>query len=189
MTRLHKIILSIYLLSIIIMGILAGISPVKADSQVPLLVIIDGQLTPQSAAETILIMQHAKPGQLIRIVINSPGGRLDAALAIIKEMKTNNHAEICEIPAFAASGAALIAGACNVVTASPTATILFHLPYYLDDKGVVHRDAEINSIHVRMMIELIQIDKLLGSRYLEYLLGKDVELTGTEFNNNLKLRG
>jgi len=150
----------------------------------PLVVKLSGGITSDKIYNLETQMKKAQPGQKIILIINSPGGELLPALRLIDLMKTNKSQEVCQIENLAASGAALIAGACDDISATPAAIVMFHLPYHLGDNGEVIRDTEFSKYHIHQMTSVIDLDKLLNHRFASYVMGEDVYLTAEEFINN-----
>jgi ATP-dependent protease ClpP protease subunit len=107
-------------------------------------------------------------GDLILININSYGGQLDGAIAIINAIQ-NTDAEVhASIEGVAASAASLIALASPSISVSPYATMMVHSATF----GAFGKQSDVIS-HASFVDK--QVRNLMGSVYKDFLTDKELE--------------
>lgn len=91
------------------------------------------------------------------MVLNSPGGSVDAAFCLIAQMEAHGKVD-CLVPGMAASSAALILQACRVRVMRPDAKVLIHKPSNL------------------FMLKASELERLLSTGALWYIV-EDLQRT------------
>lgn len=107
-------------------------------------------------------------GDLILLNINSYGGQLDGAIAIINAIE-NTEADVhASIEGVAASAASLIALAAPSISVSPYATMMVHAATF----GAFGKQSDVIS-HASFVDK--QVRNLMGSVYKDFLTDKELE--------------
>lgn len=107
-------------------------------------------------------------GDLVLLNINSYGGQLDGAIAIINAIE-NTEADVhASIEGIAASAASLIALAAPSISVSPYATMMVHAATF----GAFGKQSDVIS-HASFVDK--QVRNLMGSVYKDFLTDKELE--------------
>lgn len=107
-------------------------------------------------------------GDLILININSYGGQLDGAIAIINAIQNTDADVHASIEGVAASAASLIALAAPSISVSPYATMMVHSATF----GAFGKQSDVIS-HASFVDK--QVRNLMGSVYKDFLTDKELE--------------
>lgn len=107
-------------------------------------------------------------GDLILININSYGGQLDGAIAIINAIQNTDADVHATIEGVAASAASLIALASPSISVSPYATMMVHSATF----GAFGKQSDVIS-HASFVDK--QVRNLMGSVYKDFLTDKELE--------------
>ena len=115
-------------------------------------------------------------GDLVLLKINSYGGQLDGAIAIINAVENTDADVHAEIEGIAASAASLIALASPSISVSPYATMMVHAATF----GAFGKQSDVIS-HASFVDK--QVRTLMGSVYKDFLTEKELEevIMGREF--------
>ncbi|XP_060077737.1 ATP-dependent Clp protease proteolytic subunit-like [Ylistrum balloti] len=105
----------------------------------------------------LLCLHFEDPEKLIRVFINSPGGKVSAGLAIYDTMQYINNpiATLCIGEACSMGSLLLTAGTTGMRYASPNSTIMVHQPLTTGLQGYV-TDLKIKAANMKKTKELIQ---------------------------------
>jgi ATP-dependent protease ClpP protease subunit len=128
------------------------------------------------------MLKIAKLGDTIEVLIDSPGGRTYPTVDTIRLMNQTHAVVVCYIPRYAASAAAHLASSCDIAYAAPTAKIMYHQSYYHTRNGKV-RTADTVETDIDMQLRY-NLSSVIKERSIEYLQGKDVTISGQQFNQN-----
>jgi ATP-dependent protease ClpP protease subunit len=107
-------------------------------------------------------------GDLLLLKINSYGGQLDGAIAIINAIENTDANVHAEIEGVAASAASLIALAAPSISVSPYATMMVHSATF----GAFGKQSDVIS-HASFVDK--QVRNLMGSVYKDFLTDKELE--------------
>lgn len=107
-------------------------------------------------------------GDLILLKINSYGGQLDGAIAIINAIENTDADVHASIEGVAASAASLIALAAPSISVSPYATMMVHAATF----GAFGKQSDVIS-HASFVDK--QVRNLMGSVYKDFLTDKELE--------------
>lgn len=107
-------------------------------------------------------------GDLILLNINSYGGQLDGAIAIINAIENTDADVHASIEGVAASAASLIALASPSISVSPYATMMVHAATF----GAFGKQSDVIS-HASFVDK--QVRNLMGSVYKDFLTDKELE--------------
>lgn len=107
-------------------------------------------------------------GDLLLLKINSYGGQLDGAIAIINAIENTDADVHAEIEGVAASAASLIALAAPSISVSPYATMMVHSATF----GAFGKQSDVIS-HASFVDK--QVRNLMGSVYKDFLTDKELE--------------
>jgi ATP-dependent protease ClpP protease subunit len=129
-------------------------------------------------------------GDLILININSYGGQLDGAIAIINAIQ-NTDAEVhASIEGVAASAASLIALASPSISVSPYATMMVHSATFgaFGKQSDVISHASFVDKQVRTLMHSVYKDFLTDKELEEVIMGKEMWFDAEEIVRRLELR-
>ena len=129
-------------------------------------------------------------GDLIILNINSYGGQLDGAIAIINAIE-NTNADVCaNIEGVAASAASLIALAAPSISVSPYATMMVHSATFgaFGKQSDVISHASFVDKQVRSLMHKVYKDFLTDKELEEVIMGKEFWFDAEEIIRRLEIR-
>lgn len=129
-------------------------------------------------------------GDLIILNINSYGGQLDGAIAIINAIE-NTNADVCaNIEGVAASAASLIALAAPSISVSPYATMMVHSATFgaFGKQSDVISHASFVDKQVRTLMHKVYKDFLTDKELEEVIMGKEFWFDADEIIRRLEIR-
>lgn len=130
-------------------------------------------------------------GDIVLLKINSYGGQLDGAIAIINAIE-NTDAEVhATIEGVAASAASLIALAAPSISVSPYATMMVHSATFgaFGKQSDVISHASFVDKQVRTLMHSVYQDFLSDKELEEVIMGKELWFDSEEIVRRLELRG
>lgn len=146
------------------------------------------EIKPDGYGDFIELLNKAKTGDEIKVIINSPGGSLNRTLQIEYAMQNTKAKISCEVKQWAASGAASVLLNCGTIKLNDKSLILFHLPYIdelKDDEDYKMRSALTNEGFYDYMNATYGLKEFLGEHgNKKFMLGFDVIITKEFFERN-----
>lgn len=129
-------------------------------------------------------------GDLILININSYGGQLDGAIAIINAIQNTDADVHASIEGVAASAASLIALASPSISVSPYATMMVHSATFgaFGKQSDVISHASFVDKQVRTLMHSVYKDFLTDKELEEVIMGKEMWFDAEEIVRRLELR-
>jgi ATP-dependent protease ClpP protease subunit len=129
-------------------------------------------------------------GDLILLNINSYGGQLDGAIAIINSIQNTDADVHANIEGVAASAASLIALAAPSISVSPYATMMVHSATFgaFGKQSDVISHASFVDKQVRTLMHSIYKDFLTDKELEEVIMGKEMWFDAEEIVRRLELR-
>ena len=129
-------------------------------------------------------------GDLILININSYGGQLDGAIAIINAIQNTDADVHASIEGVAASAASLIALAAPSISVSPYATMMVHSATFgaFGKQSDVISHASFVDKQVRTLMYSVYKDFLTDKELEEVIMGKEMWFDSEEIVRRLELR-
>lgn len=106
-----------------------GTLPIAVDTRVQhtFTIPLDEPIGPPSYyRDVVKTIQDASEGDIVRIVINSPGGRMDGCSSILHALAATDATTVAELVGDAYSAASLIALSCDIVQVGENANMLCH---------------------------------------------------------------
>jgi ATP-dependent protease ClpP protease subunit len=91
-----------------------------------ILAYLDFEITPESAAPLIKLFREAERNQQILLIINSPGGEIDAGNSLSSSIKHSNAAVTCVVEGRASSYALVVLQACDARGITPGSLVMIH---------------------------------------------------------------
>lgn len=135
-------------------------------------------------------VESLNEGDMVYISVNSYGGNLDGAIAIINAMKsTLAEVHVC-IDGSAASAASLIALTAPSVSVSPYASMMIHSATFgaFGKQSNVISHASFIDKQVKSLMQDIYKDFLTESEFQEVIVGREIWLDSAEIITRLKRR-
>lgn len=129
-------------------------------------------------------------GDLLLLKINSYGGQLDGAIAIINAIENTDADVHAEIEGVAASAASLIALASPSISVSPYATMMVHSATFgaFGKQSDVISHASFVDKQVRTLMHSVYKDFLTDKELEEVIMGKEMWFDAEEIVRRLELR-
>lgn len=129
-------------------------------------------------------------GDLILLNINSYGGQLDGAIAIINAIENTDADVHASIEGVAASAASLIALAAPSISVSPYATMMVHSATFgaFGKQSDVISHASFVDKQVRTLMNSVYKDFLTDKELEEVIMGKELWFDAPEIVRRLELR-
>lgn len=135
-------------------------------------------------------IESLSEGDVVLLTINSYGGQLDGAIAIINAIQ-NTEADVhCSIEGVAASAASLIALAAPSISVSPYATMMVHSATFgaFGKQSDVISHASFVDKKVRGLMNSVYKDFLTDKELEEVIMGKELWFDAQEIVCRLELR-
>ena len=135
-------------------------------------------------------IESLSEGDLILLNINSYGGQLDGAIAIINSIQNTDADVHANIEGVAASAASLIALAAPSISVSPYATMMVHSATFgaFGKQSDVISHASFVDKQVRTLMHSIYKDFLTDKELEEVIMGKEMWFDAEEIVRRLELR-
>jgi len=129
-------------------------------------------------------------GDLVLLNINSYGGHLDGAIAIINAMEMTDADVHCNIEGVAASAASLISLAAPSISVSPYATMMVHSATFgaFGKQSDVISHASFVDKQVKTLMHSVYQDFLTVKELEEVLMGKEMWFDADEIVRRLEVR-
>ena len=129
-------------------------------------------------------------GDLVLLNVNSYGGHLDGAIAIINAMEMTDADVHCNIEGVAASAASLIALAAPSLSVSPYATMMVHSATFgaFGKQSDVISHASFVDKQVKTLMHSVYQDFLTVKELEEVLMGKEMWFDADEIVRRLEVR-
>lgn len=148
---------------------------------------VQGEFNEEMANSVIPVIQKATKDDVLVIKINSPGGQMIVLDDILEAIHTSKAKSVCIVSGLAASAAAMLLVNCDETAVTNGAVILFHLPYYKTPYGPL-RDPIVSEMALIQLNNKLNFERLIGhEKYVAFLLGYDIVISGAEFNNSVWL--
>lgn len=130
-------------------------------------------------------------GDAVLLKINSYGGQLDGAIAIINAIENTDADVHATIEGVAASAASLIALAAPSISVSPYATMMVHSATFgaFGKQSDVISHASFVDKQVRTLMHSVYQDFLSNKELEEVIMGKELWFDSEEIVRRLELRG
>jgi ATP-dependent protease ClpP protease subunit len=129
-------------------------------------------------------------GDVVLMNINSYGGQLDGAIAIINAIENTDADVHAEIDGVAASAASLIALASPSISVSPYATMMVHSATFgaFGKQSDVISHASFVDKQVRVLMHSVYRDFLTDKELEEFIMGKEMWFDAEEIVRRLEIR-
>jgi ATP-dependent protease ClpP protease subunit len=129
-------------------------------------------------------------GDVVLMKINSYGGQLDGAIAIINAIENTDADVHAEIDGVAASAASLIALASPSISVSPYATMMVHSATFgaFGKQSDVISHASFVDKQVRVLMHSVYRDFLTDKELEEVIMGKEMWFDAEEIVRRLEIR-
>jgi len=129
-------------------------------------------------------------GDVVLMKINSYGGQLDGAIAIINAIENTDADVHAEIDGVAASAASLIALASPSISVSPYATMMVHSATFgaFGKQSDVISHASFVDKQVRVLMHSVYRDFLTDKELEEVIMGKEMWFDAEEIIRRLEIR-
>ena len=143
---------------------------------------------PEMYADLFYVLDTAGEDDIIKLTINSPGGRLDSSLQLYNAIQSANCPVIANVVGLACSGGSIVMLACNEWNVMKNARIMVHAA----SGGVVGKSHEIQaSVEFdkkwdALVFSDIYKGFLTDKEITEVLAGRDIWLTGEETSVRLQ---
>lgn len=119
--------------------------------------------------ECIEEIRDANEGDVVRIIINTEGGSLQTALAIISAIKQSEAEVIADIEGSASSAGSLIALNCHGIQLNPYSTLFIHAESF----GAAGKRHEVKA---SVEFGLKWVEKIIRDSYKYFLTEKEIDL-------------
>lgn len=135
-------------------------------------------------------IETASDGDLIYLSINSYGGYLDGAVALINAFDSTDAKVHCCIDGVAASAASLIALAAPSITVSPYASMMIHAATFgsFGKQSDVMSHASFVDKRVKNLMAKVYMDFLTETEFAEVLMGREMWFDADEIVERLECR-
>lgn len=165
----------------------------QADTLV-LKVVYDGTIDyNNSTSLTIKTLEAANKGDKVEILLNSPGGSVDAGYDMVEAMDDSDAYVVVVVENYAASMAANMLCEAPHYKVSRNAILMWHMAFYLDDDGkkvpLDLKDPTDKAIYDRANKTMRKCGFLTDAEIRKVDAGGEVWLTGAEINARLKNMG
>lgn len=146
-----------------------------------------GDMESSTITNVLETLRKAKPGDVVYIRVQSPGGEYWTAGEILNAIRESKASRVVmEVDGYAASAAAMILLGADTVVADKADHIMYHTPYY-EIAGQIIRTSRMTQEAAKWTREGFCLDKILtAAGWDAFLAGKDVVLDGdvfTKLNN------
>lgn len=143
---------------------------------------------PSQYREEFELIENAGEGDVIRLVINSPGGRMDTALQFIQLLRNSRAETVACLMGETHSAASMIALACRNWEVSPFASMMVHNAFYgtVGTASSVQSHVDFSNKHLLFCMKDIYSGFLRPIEIKEVMKGEDKWFTNSEIEERLK---